>query len=440
MPDKPFDQRGLPVPVTRLARLGRFGSLATGIAGSAVARGARDLAGGRRPDLRGMLLTPANAARVATQLAEMRGAAMKIGQLLSMEAGALLPPELSEILARLRADAHFMPPAQLKQVLAANWGADFQRRFAQFNVRPIAAASIGQVHRARLKDGRELAIKVQYPGIRRSIDSDVANVATLIRLSGMLPPGLDLAPLLDEARQQLHDEADYVREGESLSRFGRLLADDPDFAVPALMPELTTPDILAMDYLAGVPIESLTNTPQATRDRVVDRLIDLVLREIFDFGLMQTDPNFANYRYDPDSGRIVLLDFGATREIGPDMAAGYRGLLVAGLDGDRAGLLDAACTIGLIDRALDAPHLDRLLDMAQMAFAPLRRPGGYDFAADDLLGRLRDAGMDMALQRQSVHVPPMATLYLQRKIGGIYLLAARLAARTDLNALVAGYR
>ena len=112
---------------------------------------------------------------------------MKLGQMISMDAGDMLPPELAAIMGRLRDRAHHMPPQQLDTVLAREWGRDWRRRFAHFQAHPIAAASIGQVHRARLPDGRELAIKVQYPGVKDSIDSDVDNVATLLRVSGVLP-------------------------------------------------------------------------------------------------------------------------------------------------------------------------------------------------------------------------------------------------------------
>jgi predicted unusual protein kinase regulating ubiquinone biosynthesis (AarF/ABC1/UbiB family) len=141
---------------------------------------------------------------------------MKLGQMLSLDAGDMLPAELTAILARLRDSAHHMPPAQLQKVLNAEWGADWRRRFAHFDPRPLAAASIGQVHRARLPDGRELAIKVQYPGVAASIDADVDNVATLLRLSNLLPASLDIAPLLEEAKRQLHEEADYVREAAQM--------------------------------------------------------------------------------------------------------------------------------------------------------------------------------------------------------------------------------
>ena len=191
--------RGRSVPRGRLSRFGQFGQLAGSVAGGMIAEGARRLAKGERPPLRDMLLTPANVGKIADRLSHLRGAAMKLGQMISMDAGDLLPAELSAIMGRLRDNAHHMPPAQLQQVLAQEWGRDWRMRFARFDLQPIAAASIGQVHRALTRDGRELAIKVQYPGVRESIDADVDNVGTLLRMSGTLPRGLEIRPLLSEA-------------------------------------------------------------------------------------------------------------------------------------------------------------------------------------------------------------------------------------------------
>ena len=267
--------------------------MATGIAGSVAMGGLRQVLAGQRPDMRGLLLTPANVSRLADQLARMRGAAMKVGQLVSMDAGEILPPELARIMARLRADADYMPPRQLRDVLTRAWGADWHRRFARFDVRPIAAASIGQVHRALTRDGRDLAIKVQYPGVARSIDSDVDNVGALIRLSGLLPPGFDLAPLLAEAKSQLRDETDYLREADQIRAFRDLLGTGT-FDLPDPQDDLTGEGVLAMTYLAGAPVEAIEDRPQATRDAVMRDLLDLMFREMFDYGLMQSDPHFAN--------------------------------------------------------------------------------------------------------------------------------------------------
>ncbi|MBB4286017.1 AarF/UbiB family protein [Roseospira goensis] len=439
MTDTPSDSRALAVPGGRLTRLARFSGLASTIAGTAALNGARQIVQGRRPQARDLLLTPANARTVADQLAHLRGAAMKVGQLISMDAGDMMPPELAEVLARLRADAHFMPHGQLKRVLARTWGADWQTRFATFQRRPIAAASIGQVHRARTTDGRDLAIKVQYPGVRRSIDSDVSNVAALMRLSGVLPRDLDIAPMLAEARRQLHEEADYAREGDHLSRFAALLADAPAFVVPGLHADLTTPDVLAMDYVEGVPIDALTTAPQATRDRVMTLLIGLLFRELFEFHLMQTDPNFANYRYQPDTGRVVLLDFGATRAFRPEMAAQFRRLMAAGLDGDRAAVRQAILDIGFFAEETAPHHQAMMIDMVAMSMEPLRRPGAFDFAHNDLALRMRDTGMALGTDRSFWHIPPMDTLFMQRKFAGLYMLATRLKARVDLRAIITPY-
>ena len=307
--------RPISVPARRFERLGKLGSLSAGIASSMALNSVKQLGQGKRPSLRNLLLTPSNVQRVSDQLAQMRGAAMKIGQLMSMDAGDVLPPELSQILMRLRDNANPMPPAQLKRVLNAEWPVQWLRSFDKFDVRPIAAASIGQVHRGQLKDGRDLAIKVQYPGVAKSIDSDVANVGILMRMSGLLPKGFKLAPYLEEGRKQLHAETNYNREATQLVRFGDLLANKTQFVVPELHNDWSTPNILAMTYVAGVPIERVTEEPQEIRDQVAKDLIDLTLHELFSYGVMQTDPNFANYLYQPDNHRIALLDFGATHEI-----------------------------------------------------------------------------------------------------------------------------
>lgn len=433
------DRRSRAVPRGRLSRLGQFGRLAGGVAGGMLAEGARRLADGRRPSLRDMLLTPGNAARVADRLSHLRGAAMKLGQMISLDSGDMLPPELSDIMARLRERAHHMPPAQLQRVLAAEWGRDWRTRFARFDATPLAAASIGQVHRATTRDGRDLAIKIQYPGVRQSIDADVDNVATLLRVSGLLPRELDIAPLLAEAKLQLHEEADYVREGAQMEAYRRLLADRPAFVVPALEPAFTTANVLAMTYVAGRPIETVETAGQDERDRVTALIFELVLDELFRFGLMQTDPNYANYRYQPDTGRIVLLDFGATRAVAPETADAYRTLLVAGLAGDRDAARTAALDAGFLGQAVVARHrapIDRMIDVI---FTATARPGPFDFADRGFLGVVREEAMAMAADRATWHIPPTDTLFVQRKISGMALLAARLRAHVDIRAMVAAH-
>jgi len=412
-----------------------MGGLATGVAGGVAVGGAKALARGERPRLQDLVLTPANAERLADRLSDMRGAAMKIGQLLSMEAGDFLPRELEVILARLRDDAHFMPPKQLKSVLTDAYGDDFRKLFRSFDTTPIAAASIGQVHRARDREGRALAIKLQYPGVKSAIDSDLKNAAALIKWSGLMPAGLDLTPLMDEARQQLHEEADYDREGAALARFGTLLAEDDRFVVPTLVPEMTRPTALAMSFEQADPIEAMADANPAARDAAVSALIELCLKELFSFRVMQTDPNFANYRWRSETGQIVLLDFGATREVSETVAQGHLDLLRAGLEGMRADVLSVLERMGFIREGLSERHQETILDMADMGFDLIRKPGVFDFNGNDFADRMRRRGMEIGTERELWHIPPAETLFLQRKIGGLYLLATRLGARVDIAGL-----
>lgn len=438
-PEKPSRHRA--VPSGRASRVGGFARLAGGVAGGMLAEGARRLASGERPSLDELILTPGNAKRLTDRLAHLRGAAMKLGQMISMDAGDMLPPELADILATLRDRANFMPPRQLDQVLAEQWGKDWRKQFRRFEPRPIAAASIGQVHRALTRDGQTLAIKVQYPGVAQSIDSDVDNVATLLRVSGLLPKELDIAPLLAAAKEQLHEEADYQREGEQMQLYAARLADQPGFAVPELNEELTRERVLAMSFEQGVPIESLTGAPQDTRDTIFERLVRLVARELFEFGVMQTDPNFANYRYRaPESGdgpgQIILLDFGATRAVAPDIAFAYRKLLEAGLAQDHDRVREESVAAGFVNPATVERHRERIDRMIAIIVDEMGRDAPFDFGDRSFVPKLRDEGMEIAKDRASWHLPPAETLFVQRKVSGTALLGARLGAVVNVHALV----
>jgi predicted unusual protein kinase regulating ubiquinone biosynthesis (AarF/ABC1/UbiB family) len=435
----PQDDDSAAVPTGRAARLLRFSGIASGIAGNVAAGGLRALASGKRPDLAQLLLTPANTLRLTDGLSHLRGAALKLGQLLSMDTGLVLPEELTSILGRMRDNARHMPPKQLQTVLNAEWGPGWYSRFARFDLRPFAAASIGQVHRAVTREGQDLAIKVQYPGVRASIDSDVDNVAALMRLPGLLPHGMDISPLLTEAKRQLHAETNYLAEAQHLARFGALLEGSDIFALPTLHTNLCTPQVLAMRFMESASLDSLVDAHQAVRDRVATALIDLVLRELFMFGAMQTDPNLANYRYDPKTGRIVLLDFGAVQPITPELAADFRALARVALEGEDDATRDAMLRIGYFGPATAPHHQDIIQSMFNTAMAPLRQDSPFDFGSSDLLEQLRDMGIAIGNDRELAHVPPAATLFLHRKIGGMYLMATKLRAQVTLRPMVEGY-
>ena len=428
------------VPSSRLSRIGRLGSLAGRIAGNVVSQGAGQLLKGEKPALSSLLLTPKNISNIADQLASMRGAAMKLGQLISMDAGDFLPEELAVILGRLRDDADPMPKDQLIATLNQSWGEKWQDDLLYFSFAPIAAASIGQVHKVITMDGRMLAVKVQYPGVKKSIDSDVDNVATLIKLTGLVPKSLDINPLLQEAKAQLHQEADYVREADMLNRYRALVesTDIPNkgsnaFVIPQTFAPLTTSTVLAMDFIEAQDLDALLNEPQDVRDAVMTALMTLFFNEIFHFKLLQSDPNLANYQFKPDTKEIVLLDFGATRDVPDAISAQYQALLNSAAANDRAMMQQAAFRIGLIDESHSQTQVDAVINIGMEACEAIRCEGAYDFGQSDLIARLHEKGMALTMEHNFWHTPPVDALFIHRKLGGLFLLAKRLKAKVDMR-------
>ena len=424
------------IPTSRVGRFARVARMASGVAGGMLAEGTRQLRAGKRPKARDMLMTPANARRVADQLATMRGAAMKVGQILSMDTGDFLPRELADILARLRSEARYMPPQQLHQVMSEAYGEDWESLFYGFEAKPLAAASIGQVHKTLSPDGRKIVLKVQYPGVATSIDSDVDNIATLLRMSGLLPGELDIKPLLDDAKHQLKDEADYHKEAEFLKSFGDMLRDDERFLVPEVLPDLTRTTVLAMTYVSGEPIESIVKLPQEERDRVMSALVELMFMELFELRMVQTDPNFANYQYRSQSGEIVLLDFGATRRFKAAFVNNYRKLVKAALAEDHDRLIAAAERLGYAMGDADSEYRALVLELFLLALEPLIQEGPYDFGHSTMAARMSELAENVTEYRDFWQAPPTDAVYFHRKLGGMFMLASRLKSRVDVNSLI----
>ncbi len=406
-----------------------------GIAGETALDAMRQVAG-MRDEPGSLVFSRSNARRLTETLGGLRGGAMKLGQMLSLQGEDVLPPEFTEILAELRNQAHFMPREQVEGVLVAELGPGWARRFEFFDFEPLAAASIGQVHGARTADGRDLALKIQYPGVEQSIDSDVDNLALFLRVTRLLPPLVDYEVLIPELKRELHREADYRREADNTEKYAELLGPDPGVLVPRVHGDFSTRRVLATDRLYGRPIEDLRSPEHAdeTRDRVGERLMRLVLRELFEFRFMQTDPNFGNYLFDPVDERIVLLDFGASRRFGSRFLRDYRRFLVSGVEEDEAGLLEVGVELGFLsgDESAEARRL--YLDLCGLFVEPLRFPGRYRFGDSDLTRRVRDRGFE-ALIENPLPQPPPEILFIHRKLIGSFLLCAHIGASVDCRPL-----
>jgi len=427
------------IPSSRLGRLGKIARMAGGVAVGMIGEGAKQLSQGNRPKVSDLLLTPANAKKVTNQLATMRGAAMKVGQLLSMETSDFLPPELADILAQLRNKAFMMPRAQLEQSLSNAYGENWQERFSSFNYEPLASASIGQVHRATMLDGTDIVLKIQYPGVAQSIDSDVDNIATLFRMTKILPKHMDIDELLVDAKAQLHEEANYVQEAQYLETFRELLGDDPNYTIPKHYPELSTELILAMDYVDGEPIETLSEIDPATVDQLMTHMFELMLRELFELRLMQTDANFANYLFDHENQKIVLLDFGASRRFTKRFVVDYKRLIRAVVADDSNAIILAADRLEYKASEASDEYQALLVSIFRIALAPFATPSLFDFKNARLSDQLSELGEQGYNFKEFWQTPPTDILYLHRKLGGMYMLATRLGARVNVNSIVEPY-
>jgi predicted unusual protein kinase regulating ubiquinone biosynthesis (AarF/ABC1/UbiB family) len=432
-PSKPV--RRSRIPSGRLERMVRVGWLAGEVALGGVAEGARRLLGGHT-GAHNVFVTRANAQRLARRLSSLRGAAMKLGQILSLEGDDHLPPEFTSALGILRSEAHAMPDAQLRRVLGHAYGRGWERRFQRFDMEPVAAASIGQVHFAVTADGREVALKIQYPGVAKSVDSDVDNLASILRLSRLLPGQVDLSLLLAEAKRQLRQEADYLTEAAHLRRYAQLLSGTPQFVVPGVHDDLTTPHILAMDFVRGIPLDQIGDFPQGLRNRVGTDLYRLFFRELFEFRFVQTDPNFGNFFLLPDSEQVALLDFGASREVPQRLSALYARLFRSSIARERAALAGVLADIGFLEQGERLDRVEGLVDFFLIACEPFRHRGAYDFAQSDLPLRVRGAAVEVTVRRGLLRPPPPDTIFLHRKLAGTFLHCARLGARVDVSGIL----
>ena len=252
----------------------------------------------------------------------------------------------------------------------------------------------------------------------------------------LLPIDLDVAGIADEAKRQLMQEADYLSEARFLEHYRKLVADEPSLLVPRVHGDLTTTRILAMDFVEAAPLDALATMSQGRRNAIGTVLERLMFRELFEFRVMQTDPNFANYLYQRKSGRLVLLDFGATRHFDTGFVLNYARISRAVIDGDRAAVAREAVRIGYA--AADDPpqRMDAVVDMCLLACEPLRHIGRYDFGTSDLPARMRKLGIELAIRRRLLRLPPPETLFLHRKLVGSFLLLARLRAHVDARSLI----
>ncbi|KAI2621623.1 ABC1-domain-containing protein [Hypoxylon sp. NC1633] len=426
------------VPATRLSRLWNYGGLAAGMLGGAISEGfSRGFGGGSSEG--SVLFSPGNMERLVARLSRMRGAALKMGQMMSFQDSKMLPAPIQEVLQRVQDRADYMPAWQRDRVLTSSLGPDWRSLFGDFEETPIAAASIGQVHRATLAStGQKVAVKIQFPGVADSINSDLDNLGILLTASKMLPKGLYLDKTIENARLELGWECDYEREAACGQRYRELLSDEPEvFAVPQIFAEASGKHVLTMEFMEGVGVTrggtgALT---QEQRDWIGTQILRLCLREITEFHFMQTDPNWTNFLYNTTTHKLELLDFGASREFPPRFVALYVKLLAAASRRDRPAIKTLSESLGYLTgheskTMLDA-HVASILTLAEPFLASA--PRVYDFKDQTITERVK--ALIPVMLRERLSPPPEETYSLHRKLSGAFLLCAKLGSRVPCREL-----
>ncbi|WP_366515681.1 ABC1 kinase family protein [Solimonas marina] len=386
---------------------------------------------------------------LADELGRLKGSVMKAGQMLSLYGQYFLPEEAVIVLSQLQDDTPPVAWKVVQPVLERNLGKTRLREL-DIDTEAMAAASLGQVHRARRKsDGLELCVKIQYPGVADAIESDINTLSRLLIMTRLTPKGLNLGPVFNEVREMLYREVDYKSEADFTRRFAQRLAGDDRFVVPQVIDDYSTPQVLTTTYEANVSVRSpqVQKLGLARRNRLGEAFFELFCNEFFRWGMVQSDPHFGNYRFRigerAEDDRIVLLDFGATRLFPRPFVSAYSDIVEGALRHDRAQVVRGAKAIGLMNEKMPDAALDAFVAMceaivepfepadSERADAKLRNANGaYRWGDSDLPMRM---GRVAATNALSVHfrVPPREIVFLHRRLAGVFIMLATLRCELD---------
>jgi predicted unusual protein kinase regulating ubiquinone biosynthesis (AarF/ABC1/UbiB family) len=380
-----------------------------------------------------------NAARIVETLGEMKGAAMKVGQMLSLHEG-MLPPEVAEVLRDLQQEAPRVPPEVMRYELEGSLGGKVDALFLEFDEEAYAAASIGQVHKARLHDGRRVAVKIQYPLIDEIVRADLKNLKRLLGSIFALFSDGDFEPLWAEVRDHLLEELDYEHEAQNMKRTAELYADMPEVLIPTVVDELSTKRVLTMEYLYGIrPEEACSDRfPQELKNRWGQVLFDFQMRGLFQLRWLHADPNLANFAFRED-GRVIVYDFGCVKRVPEVMSDGYAALVRAVIDDHREAIPTLLKRIGFY-KTSGEPVPREICDSYVDLFGQIvREDPPYVFGEDEEMYRkIMDLGAANWSEATDVYLP-QDIIFIDRALAGHFGNLNRLQAAGPWRDLLEKY-
>ncbi|KAK7788462.1 hypothetical protein R5R35_012206 [Gryllus longicercus] len=421
------------VPSSRLGRLMSFGGLAAGLGVGAAAEftrrtlGLKDKQPGAEGGSENTFLTPANAERIVNTLCKVRGAALKIGQILSIQDSSIISPPLQKAFERVRQSADFMPSWQVEKVLQSELGPEWKTKVQSFEEKPFAAASIGQVHLAVLPNKQEVAMKIQYPGVAEGIQSDIDNLVGVLKVWNIFPEGIFIDNIVEVAKRELAWEVDYVREAACTKKFKELLKPYPDYIVPDVIDNLSTKQVFSTTLIDGMPVDKCVDLNLEIREHICFLIMQLCLKELFEFRYMQTDPNWSNFFYNPETRKMALLDFGASREYSKEFMDKYIQVIRGAADEDRQKVLKLSKELGFFtgyeSKIMEEAHVDAVMILGEV----FRSQTPFDFGAQNTTREIQQLVPTMIKHRLC---PPPEEIYsLHRKLSGVFLLCSKLQVK-----------
>ncbi|HLI79399.1 MAG TPA: AarF/ABC1/UbiB kinase family protein [Candidatus Binataceae bacterium] len=376
-----------------------------------------------------------NARRIVEGSAQLRGAFLKLIQMLSMRHD-LLPSEALDVLKATQSGVPPMSYPMIAEQIRKELGRKPEQLFRNFDQTAFAAASLGQVHRAKLKDGRDVAVKVQYPGVEGTVDQDLKNLKILLTTLGsiardVMRQKVDDRTIYSELEVRLKEELDYYLEARNMTEYGKFFADDPDIIVPEVVKDLSSRRVLTMTFIDGYPLIDVLGSvvEEDLRRWVARKCSEFAWRQVLEFGVLHTDFHPGNYlvTFHPKLG---VLDFGSVRRFSEPVRKGYLQVAKAIIDEDDKSLAAGMVKLGYIDRAQDpAP----MLQVMRILFEPMYTDGEFDPASYDTVKKAQQVG-ELALENK-LYKSPDHSVFLMRALVGLEGIITRLGVKENYRSI-----